>query len=400
MITWLRVILLFAAGMGAAAQFGKVSVLFSAWAEVYPDGGAALGFLVSLVSLMGVVLGLLAGLVVMRVGFRRTLIWALLASAVVSALEVFLPPLPVMLVLRALEGLPHLAIVVAAPTLLAEITDERTRPMAMTLWGTYFGVTFALYAVLGPWMLRLGGVELVLASHAGFLLLMAGLLWLALPDDRPLPEGRVAQPAERLGLRMILARHVTAYSSPFIAAPGVAWLFYAINFVALMTVLPTFLPEATREMQMTVLPLVGIVSALTFGALALKLFRAVPVAIAGYLMAAASVVLLVVAPGVVWAPGALFIAMGFMQSGGFASVPQINTDPGDRALANGVLAQMGNVGNLSGTPILLAMTGAFDFAGLIVFSVLFYGLGALVHILAARMRARRGSGEGALGAAR
>ena len=389
MITWLRVVLLFCAGMGAAAQFGKVSVLFHAWEGVYPQGGAALGFLVSLVSLMGVLLGLLAGMVVTRVGFRRTLIWALVAGAVISGLEMLLPPLPVMLALRALEGLPHLAIVVAAPTLLAEITDDRSRPMAMTLWGTYFGVTFAIYAALGPWMLGAGGVQLVLATHGGFLLVMAALLWALLPDDRAVPDGEVAHPGERLGLRMILDRHATAYSSPFIAASGVAWLFYAINFVALMTVLPTFLPEATREMQMTVLPLVGIVSALTLGALALKLFRAVPVAIAGYIMAAASVVLLVLAPGVVWVPAVLFIAMGFMQSGGFASVPQINADPADRALANGVLAQMGNVGNLSGTPILLAMTGAFDFAGLVVFSVLFYGLGALVHILAARMRAGR-----------
>ncbi|WP_010141460.1 MFS transporter [Oceanicola sp. S124] len=388
MITWVRVIALFVTGMAAAAQFGKVSVLFPAWEAAYPQAGAAAGFLVSLVSLMGVLLGLLAGMVVTRMGFRRTLIGALVLGALVSGLQALMPPLPVMLGLRALEGLSHLAIVVAAPTLMAEITSDRSRPLAMTLWGTYFGVTFALYAAFGPLLLAAGGVPLVLGGHAGFLLLMALVLPLLLPDDRRPRDGVVAHPGEPLTLSVIARRHREAYASPFIAAPGLGWLFYAINFVALMTVLPSFLPEATREMQMTVLPLVGIVSALTLGSLALKLFRAVPVAVLGFLLAALSVVLLVALPGTVWVPAVLFIAMGFMQSGSFAAVPQINADPADRALSNGVLAQMGNLGNLTGTPILLAMTGAMDFAGLVLFSVTLFGMGAVVHLVAARMRAR------------
>lgn len=390
MITWIRVLALFVTGMGAAAQFGKVSVLFPAWQAAYPQAGVAAGFLVSLVSLMGVLLGLLAGMVVTRVGFRRTLIGGLVMGALLSGLQALMPPLPVMLGLRAIEGLAHLAIVVAAPTLLAEITDDRSRPLAMTLWGTYFGVAFAFYAAIGPWVIGAGGVPLVLGSHAGFLLVMAALLLVLLPDDRKLSAGAVARPGAPLTLPEIARRHRAAYASPWIAAPGVGWLFYAINFVALMTVLPSFLPEATREMQMTLLPLVGIVSALTLGSLALKLYPAVPVAVLGFVMAALSVVLLVALPGTVWVPALLFIAMGFMQSGSFAAVPQINLDPADRALSNGVLAQMGNLGNLTGTPILLAMTGAMDFAGLVLFSVTLYGLGAIVHLVAARMRARAG----------
>ena len=162
MTTWIRVLALFVTGMGAAAQFGKVSVLFPAWQAAYPQAGVAAGFLVSLVSLMGVLLGLLAGMVVTRVGFRRTLIGGLVMGALLSGLQALMPPLPVMLGLRAIEGLAHLAIVVAAPTLLAEITDDRSRPLAMTLWGTYFGVAFAFYAAIGPWVIGAGGVPLVI----------------------------------------------------------------------------------------------------------------------------------------------------------------------------------------------------------------------------------------------
>ncbi|MBR9762110.1 MAG: MFS transporter [Rhodobacteraceae bacterium] len=389
MITWIRVIALFVTGLGAAAQFGKVSVLFPAWEAAYPQAGAAAGFLVSMVSLMGVLLGLLAGMVVTRVGFRRTLIGAALLGAAISALQALMPPLPVMLGLRAVEGLSHLAIVVAAPTLMAEITGDRLRPVAMTLWSSYFGLTFAIYALIGPWLLSLGGVPAVLLSHGGFLLMMALALPFLLPDDRKLPDGEVAHPAEPLTPGVIARRHGTAYASPFIAAPGVGWFFYAFCFVALMTVLPGYLPEASREMQMTVLPLVGIASSLTLGALALKLIRAVPVVIFGFALAALSIVLLALAPGPVWMPGLLFIAMGFMQSGSFAAVPQINLDPADRALSNGVLAQMGNLGNLTGTPVLLALTGAMGFPGLVFFALTSYLLGMTVHLVAARMRAGR-----------
>ena len=104
-------------------QFAKMSLIFPQLEVFYGGQGSAwLGFLVSLISFLGIVLGLVAGLIVARTGFRRVLIASLVAGAVVSVTQAFLPPLSVMLAVRLLEGASHLAIVVAAPTLIAQIT--------------------------------------------------------------------------------------------------------------------------------------------------------------------------------------------------------------------------------------------------------------------------------------
>ena len=59
---------LWAAGLGAAAQFAKLAVGFGALGEAYPGAGGLLGFAVSFLSLSGLLLGLVAGSVVARRG--------------------------------------------------------------------------------------------------------------------------------------------------------------------------------------------------------------------------------------------------------------------------------------------------------------------------------------------
>ena len=65
------VFLLWGAGLGAAAQYAKVSVVFDQLPGVYPDAGAGLGFAVSLVGFIGIIFGVVAGLLVARLRYRR-----------------------------------------------------------------------------------------------------------------------------------------------------------------------------------------------------------------------------------------------------------------------------------------------------------------------------------------
>ena len=74
----------------------------------------------------------------------------------------------------------------------------------------------------------------------------------------------------------------------------------------------------------------------------------------------------------------LFASMALVQSAGFAVVPQINADAPSRALANGALAQMGNLGNLSGTPLLIALYQGAPLFGPFLFLITAYGGGVLV----------------------
>ena len=85
---------LWGAGLGAAAQYGKVSVIFDLLPEAYPEAGAALGFVVSLVGFIGILFGVAAGLLVARIRYRRALLSALWLGAAVSLTQALLPPLP------------------------------------------------------------------------------------------------------------------------------------------------------------------------------------------------------------------------------------------------------------------------------------------------------------------
>ena len=146
---WGLVLALWGAGLGAAAQYGKFSVTFDRLPEHYPQAGNALGLIVSSVGILGIFCGVAAGLLVARIRYRRALLGGLWAGAALSAFQAFLPTLPWMLASRALEGLSHLALVVAAPTLIAQLCAPRDRGFALTLWGTFFGVAFAVLAWAG-----------------------------------------------------------------------------------------------------------------------------------------------------------------------------------------------------------------------------------------------------------
>ena len=147
----LTVLALWAAGLGAAAQFGKISVLYESLGAAYADyAGVGIGLMVSVVGMVGLVFGTTAGLLVARVGPRRAVLAALGLGAVVSLVQASFPAYPVMMLTRVLEGVSHLTIVVVGPTAIAGVTAARHQGLAMTLWSSFFGVTYAALAYFAP----------------------------------------------------------------------------------------------------------------------------------------------------------------------------------------------------------------------------------------------------------
>ena len=373
--------LLLLAGMTAAAQFAKISAIFPMLAQTYPQAGASLGFLVSIISLTGVLTGLVAGMLVARIGFRRVVLLALVLGALVSGIQALLPSFGWMLVTRAVEGVSHIALVVALPTLIARLAAVRHRPYVMTLWGSYFGVTFALTAWAGVPLAQAHGPQALFLLHGALMLALAAAL------ARALPSGLIdSAPPPWPGLRGLLARHVTIYASPRIAAPALGWLFYTLTFVAILTVIPPYLPQATRATLTFWMPLAGLITSLTLGAQLLRILPAVTIILIGLACASLAALAMWAAPSAFLPPIALFAALGLVQGASFTAIPQLNPDPNDQALANGALAQMGNLGNLLGTPILLAMASPMGHPGVILFALLAYAGCAAVHLHAAARR--------------
>lgn len=374
------VLLLWCAGLGAAGQFSKLSLVFPQLEAIYGGGQSTplLGFLVSIISVLGIIFGLTAGLIVARVGFRKMLLAGLALGAGISLIEAAIPPLSVMLFLRLVEGASHLIIVVAAPTLIAQITAIRFLPVAMTLWSTFFGVAYALTAWFGEPLVAAHGVPSVFYAHAAWMLAIAALLFGALPRDEPQKTSPIAN---------VLRQHLTIYSNPATAAPALAWLCYTLTFVSLLTVLPPLIAAEHLTLTIGLMPLAGIATSMTIGVVLQRLLSPVPVVIIGFATAAFITAGFFIAPASPVLCVALFASLGLVQGANFAAIPVLNISATDRAHANGAVAQMGNLGNTFGTPIALGMIGVMGFGGLILFVLIAYTLGIAAHIILGKIRA-------------
>ncbi len=378
----LIVIAVFCAGLGAAAQFGKISVLFEDLSATYSGyGDVAMGWMVSIVGLVGLVLGAVAGMFMGPLGLRRVMVMALFLAAAASAVQAVLPPYPVMMVLRVVEGLSHLAIVVVGPVLMARAATPRTLGFVMALWGSFFGLSYAGLAYVAPLIVAQQGLGMVFLAHAIWMVVCGGILALLLPADPPrmtLPRGDW------------LARHVHIYASPRIAAPALGFICYTILFVALLTLLPPHVPEVARGTVAFWMPLAAIIVSMTIGVSVLRYLSAVRTVQAGFAVAALAVIGLWLVWGQAWPMAGMALtlsgAFGLVQGASFAAIAQLNDAPEDRAMAAGAVAQMGNLGTVTGTP-LLAWAFAHGEAGAILAMGLPFCLaGIAVHAIQARRR--------------
>ncbi len=372
----LTALAIWCAGLGAAAQFGKMSVIYDDLGVIYPDhAGVGIGILVSVIGIVGLIFGTTAGGIVMRLGPRRVMLGALLLGAGVSLVQSFMLPYWAMLLTRIPEGFSHLAIVVIGPTAIAATATPRFQGLVMTLWGSFFGLTFTALAFFGPGLVEAGGPGLLFRVHAVWLLLCVGVLALLLPRDIALPAGTA-----RLG---IIAQHLDTYRSPSIAAPAMGFVCYTITYVAALTLLPGAVQPDWAQTVAVAMPLVSIIVSLTLGVWLLSRMTAVRVVQSGF----ATVIVAALGLYATWGHGPsvaafaclLAAAMGIAQGASFAAIPQLNTAATDRALAAGAIAQLGNLGTTTGTPILALILGASGVTGMALFFIAFSALGIALH---------------------
>lgn len=374
------------AGLGAAAQFGKASLMFDILAARYAGAGpVALGLLVSIVGLVGLVFGTTAGVIAARLGLVRALIAALWLAALVSLAEATLPAYGAMLALRVAEGVAHLAIVVAGPTLIAAVAPPARLGAAMTLWSSFFGVSYALLALGLPPVVAAWGPSAPFVLHAAWFAGCALLL-------APLLRGVAPPVPVAAGQAGILREHLAIYRSPRIAAPATGFVFYTLLYVALLTLYPPLLPAPFAGQAAVAMPLVSIAVSLTLGIWLLGRIGPVRLVQAGFalaLVAAPGMALSATAPALALAAAlVLSAALGLVQGASFAAIPALNADPADRARAAGAIAQLGNVGTTLGTPALAALVVAMGPAAAAAFAAPLCAAGIAAHAWQARRRSR------------
>lgn len=356
---WPLIALLWTTGLLAAAQFAKLTLTLDAMQAIYVDAPVPLA--VSGVAVVGILCGSLSGFFVAKIGARRAVLWAVAVSACVSLLQWVPMSFVPFMATRVVEGFGHLLLVVALPTMMVALAQPSDKAVVMGIWGTFFGVGYALLALIVPPLVDMGGAQLVYGFHGILLAALWPVLWLSLPR---LMSGGAAMPN-------FIAIHRAMYSAARFYAPSLGHGIYTSIFIALVA----FLPAALDAAWLTpVLPLANLLGTFASGFIARYIVPS-KLSVLCFVIAGVLFALLGLTGSIPIALCALF-ATGVTAGANFGAVPEFNHSPEDQARANGAMAQIGNIGTFSGTPIYALV--AASLWGIVGVSIAICVLGALV----------------------
>lgn len=374
---WRPILLLWFTGVLAAAALGKFASLSPVISADLSLSRVEAGWLVSLIETGGASLGIIAGLLIARLGSRKALLYGmglLTAGGLIGAL---IPGLWTLFAARLIESAGYLMVVIAAPSLIATVARPQDQGAALTLWSTFVPAGFAIGMGLSGVLLLFTGWRAVLVVWA---LLAGAALFAAVrtPVVETKSETRLVWP------------------------PLPVWLMcagfgcYTTLFVGLIAMFPLFLTEQGQSPSVAA-TVTGLASAATLGgawAAAQALHRgqrARWIALcAGLLVPAVLACLIFIGGHPLWLAG-LIIALNALSGIGsslvFARLPHMS--PGlNVAAANGVLTQFGAGGSLIGPPLLAAIAGHWGW-GALGPAVVVGSVAALGLMIAAELIARR-----------
>ncbi len=374
---WPAVAALILSGMLAAAQIGKVPPALPVLRHDLALGLITAGWVASLFSVTGATLGIVSGAIADRLGRRRLLLAGLAALALGSLLGSLSGGGAGLLVSRAIEGLGFVAIVVAAPALIAEAAPAQHR-LTLSLWSSYMPTGVAAMMLLTPPALAWIGWRGLWAASAGVILLflpLAAYLTRPRPDQRPRPRARSPAAALPPGPGLRDFRAALARPGPWLL--GLCFTTYTLQWSAVMAWLPTFIigkehTDLARAVVLTALVVFANVPGTQFGGWLLgrgvarwRLLAASPLCMAALALGMFATTL----PD----PAKYVMAIAFSGLGGvlpaacLSGVPAHARRPQEIGLVTGMLVQGANLGSLCGPPLIAALVAAlgdFERAGL------------------------------------
>jgi MFS family permease len=345
---WKLIAAIFVAGLFAAAQFGKLTLTLEVMQDTYSKASAWVPTLISIVGIVGLVFGVVAGPVIARVGMVRILRLSLIVGAAMSLIQAVLPPFEVFALTRIVEGFSHLGLVIAAPTLLAAASNDKDRPFAMGIWAAFFGASLAITAFFLPKILMSGGLPLLFGLHGVGMLLIAVVLTKMLPANSPEPD---LTPG-------FIKAYRTLYTHSNLLLPGMGFVWYTGIYIALIAVLPLANPMTAS--QIATIPLVSIAGTIGAGVVA-RVIAPNYLSIAGYIASAVFMIAIWLGFNSMLVLYSLFFFMGGIPTGAFAAIAYFNKTTLDRARATGGITHLGNIGTTLGTPLMVI---SFQIAGL------------------------------------
>jgi MFS family permease len=229
---WPAVFAAIFAGVVGACAFGKMSPALPLLKEEFGLTLIQSGWLVSAFNAIAATGAIVFGAFADRLGALRFCVAGVVAIGAASALGALAHGAPWLITSRLVEGLGFLAVIVSAPSLIAAASSPARRGVAFGLWSTYlpFGVSLVLAA--SPLLLPgfgWRGVWLLVGVAA------AGCAAMLLAQSRSY--------AGAVGAHRSLASLRRSFAQPVPWLLGLAFAAYAIQHMALIVWLPTYLLE-------------------------------------------------------------------------------------------------------------------------------------------------------------
>lgn len=234
---WGIVFLLVGAGIVVCFQIGKAPPVLPFIMDELDMSLFAAGWILSIFSIIGLILGSVIGAVSDFLGYRRILIRGLLLAALGSLLGALSPSGPILLATRIAEGFGFLMIAVSAPSLIVQVTRSVDLRLALSLWSCWLPAGAALMMLITPlctmcfgwrglWVVN----SFILAGYA---------FWIRIGTRR------LIRRSERRVFRIgILLRDIRATStSPGPLLLAVTFSTYTLQWLGVMGFLPTVLIE-------------------------------------------------------------------------------------------------------------------------------------------------------------
>jgi MFS transporter, DHA1 family, inner membrane transport protein len=385
---WRGIWAVFAGGLVAGAYMTKVP---PALPQLRVELGLSLvesTFIVTTFNVLGMLVGVLAGMLGDRFGRKRLALAGLLLMAAGGAVGAGVHGFALLLASRFLEGVGFMLFAASAPALMSMMSgDARDRAKALGLWSAYMptGGTIALLAaplLIAAWSWRALWLALALASVAA-----------AIAFARAVPSTGRSQVSS---LRLV----TESFAQPGNIVMALLFACYVAQWTSVMVWLPTFLSEhgsstAAAAIATALMVLANAPGNLTGGWL---LSRGIP---RGRLVIGGSIIAALCEIGMLSSavPGAtrfglvlLFsFASGVIPSSVFAGLPVHARSPQHISTGNGMVLQFSNLGQFFGPLVIAWIASRFGgwettLAAMLAFAVAGAACGAVLGRIENKMK--------------
>jgi MFS family permease len=373
---WTRVWIAFLAGCIGAFQIGKT---FAALALIIDELGLSLvqaGLVLSLFSLIAAFAGAGFGLLSDRIGHLYMALIGLLISAGGAFLGATASGIEVLLLSRLIEGFGFILAIVALPSLISRSTTDRSRPLAMGLWGAFMPAGIGISMLITPPLLELHGWR-GLWNDVGFIILLwCAILFLAF-------RSTASKPGIHLGSSDFIANVLRL--GPLLVVAG--FVCYSSLYQSLTAFLPTILvtdysvplAQAARFGALVVVGnVIGNVSAGWLIGRGFAPWKLLTISFIAMGLCATLVFATTSDPLLKTLAGFLFSAFGGLFPGtAFVLAARYSIHPSHMALMAGLMLQGAGIGQTIGPMMVSSMvefSGSWNSANLLVVSFAAIGL--------------------------